>query len=410
MRLWLIAAIPCLAMPWAAAAQRQSDVEMVRQLEALTEPCRALGRPQMDRRMHVLNFAGQAYDLLDWMLDLDPVQCPGLAEAAATRLQAEVGTPERADVPVQFLELARRSAAEGRGRPRDPAMADRYRRMLWLFSHEDRDFPDWPAAARQQWLERPETVALLAARLARSDDGEWRQARTLAALRLRRDLRGYDPQQAFVLYGRSYNRELQADLLSDGEHLPADFRRAGRILTDAFGGLIGNYEAQAALLRVGRRALANARTADQRADALRILFAASIEARGDSCALVAAALRAFPRGRLVSVSPAEAEQIEEELQREFDPILVTDEPASPRPTVLRALVDPAGRLVHAEVDQSSGSVDRDQSVLAGWAEHAERVDLSASARGDYIWVKLPAVPPLRPLTVSSGRSLRSLCR
>lgn len=411
MRIWIAALAACLALPAPAAAQRRADVEMVRQLEALSEPCRASGRPQMDRRMHVLNYAGQAYDLLSWMLDLDPSHCPGLAAAAAARLQAEVGTPERADVPVQYLELARRSAAEGRGRPRDPEMADRYRRVLWLFAHDDRlDFPDWPPAARQQWLERPETIALLAGRLARSDEGEWRQARMLAALRLRRDLPGYDAQQAMTLYGRSYDRERQADLLSDGQHMPADFRRAGRILFDAFGGLTGNYEVQAALLRVGRRALAAARTPDQRADALRILFAASVEAREDSCALTDTALSAFPRARLISLSPAEAGRIEEEMHGEFDPILVNDEPATPRPTVLRALVDPAGRLVYAEVDQSSGSVDRDQSVLVGWAEYAERIDLSASARGRYSWVKLPPVPPLRPLSVMSGRSARSLCR
>jgi hypothetical protein len=411
MRFWIGAALACLALPAPAAAQRRADVELARQLEALTEPCRTLDRPRMDTRMHVLNYGSHARDLLDWMLGLDPARCPGMAQAAAARIDAEVGTPERPNVPVEYLELARRSAAEGLGRRRDPAMAERYRRMLWLFNFDDRlDFPDWPPAARQQWLERPETVALLAGRLALSEEGEWRQSRMLAALRLRRDRPYYDPQHALLLFARAYDREGQADLLSDGIHMPPDFRRAGQILFDTIGGLIGDYDTQAALLRVGRRALAAATTAEQRGDAVRILFAASIEGRDNSCTDAGAALQSFRRGRLVSLSPAETEQIGEEMYGKFDPILVTDEPASPRPTVLRALVDPGGRLIHAEVDQSSGSVDRDRSVLHGWARYAERVDLSASTRGRFTWVKLPAVPPLRPLTVTRGPPRGSLCR
>lgn len=410
MRLW-IAAIACLVLPAPVVAQRQSDVEFAEQLETLTEPCSMFDRPRMNSRMHVPNHGGHARAVLGWMLGLDPARCPGMAEAAAARIQAEVGTPERADVPVEYLEMAWRSAAEGLGRRRDPALADRYRRMLWLFSFDDRlEFPDWPPAERQRWLERAETVALLANRLAQSGEGEWRQARMLAALRLRRDRPYYDPRHALLLLARAYDRQGQADLLSDGVHMPPDFRRAGEILFVTIGGLIGDYDTQAALLRVGRRALEAASTPDQRADALRILFAASIEGRDDSCTLAAAALQSFPRGRPASLSAVEAEQVGEEMYGKFDPIVVTDEPASPRPTVLRALVDPRGRLIHAEVDQSSGSVDRDRSVLHGWARYAERVDLSASVHGRFVWLKLPAVAPARPLAVIPGPAPRSLCQ
>jgi hypothetical protein len=62
------------------------------------------------------------------------------------------------------------------------------------------------------------------------------------------------------------------------------------------------------------------------------------------------------------------------------------------------------------IDQSSGLIDRDRAVLAGWAEKAEDVDLSATARGRYVRVKLPPVAPVRPLGVMPGPAPRSLCR
>ena len=400
-----------LTMPAPAFAQRETDIAQVRELEALTAPCASLGRPRMNMARHVQNYGGHARALLDWMLDLDQARCPGLAQAAAARIEAAVGVPERADVPVEYLGLARRSAAEGLGRRRDPAMADRYRNMLWLFHHDDRlDISDWPAPARQQWLERPETVALLQARLAQTDRGDWRQARMLAALKLLRDRPYYDPREAVVLLARAYAYEERADLLSDGTHLPPDYRRAGEALFEEMGGLIGNDEILRALRRVGRRALAAARTTEQRADALRILFAASIEPEADGCALVRSVLQDFPRRRVATLSETEAERIAEDLHGEFDPIYVSDEPSSPRPTVLRGLIDPGGRLIYAEVDQSSGSLDRDRAALAGWADNAERVDLSASAQGRYTWVKLPAVQPEAALSAEWASPPRPLCR
>lgn len=379
------------------------DWAFVRSLYARAEPCRDLGRPSIANPEHISVPDRRALRLLDWMLRLDPARCPELAATAWQELDRIVGSPERPDVPVDYLHLAWRAAREGLGRQRDPALAERYARIAWLLDDQPRDMEVWGEAAPQRWLAHPGTTALLEARVAASQY-HYRQARLLGEIMLRRDRGGYDPQRALALFsqGRDYLR--QADLLSSGEHLPADYRRAGAVLLEH--AYLGSDRTQRAMLQVGRRAGAAARTAQQHADALRMLFAASLDGIDDSCALLRAQL-----GRIeaptVSLAAEDARLIAAAMDLEGG---YGVDVASPAPIRMRALVDPTGRVVYAELLSSSGSLSRDVAARAAWVQYAERVKLSASTGGRLAWVALPPVVATRPLTPHTAPSARGLCQ
>ena len=187
---------------------------------------------------------------------------------------------------------------------------------------------------------RPDTLALLQAFVARHPAPN-RQTLMLAELRLRRDLAIYDPEAALRPFeqGMAYGR--YADILSDGDHLRPDYRRAVApiLRLDMFK---GDDEDERALLRVVRRASAAARTREERAQALRILFAAALQDIDGSCTLVAEQLRPFRDVPVVPIAAGESERISSELSPDFAPALVSDEPRQPRPIVLRPLIDPLG--------------------------------------------------------------------
>lgn len=393
--------LAALAAPAAAAQDGEPDWAMADALEAAVASCPAAQMPAGERAsaraMHVPNPSAFVHRQLERMLHA--AGCPGVAADAAARLRALVGEPERADVPIGSLALLRLAAEEGLGMAQDVALADRLGRIEWLLAWREPDLPRWSEAERRAWLVRPETLALLQAHVARFG-GPTRQAAMLAELRLRRDLPLYDPEEALRLFERAMEFERYADLLSDGEHVAPDYRRAVAPIL-RLGMFTSLEDEQRALLRVGRRAAAVARTREERAQALRILFAGAVEDREGSCALVAEQVRAFRNVPVVPLAPGEEERIEQQLSGELDPFLVSDDPPQPRPIVLRALIDPSGRVVYARVRQSSGSRDRDRFPVEAWAASAETVDLSATSRGRFVWADLPPIPPAPTTTLDA---------
>ncbi|HEX8640172.1 MAG TPA: hypothetical protein VF704_03345 [Allosphingosinicella sp.] len=380
------------------------------ELTALTASCPSAQMPPgaraSARAMHVPDPTGYVLRQLGLMLRADPALCPGIAAAAAERVRTQVGDPERPDVSIGFLELARLAAEEGLGMPADRALADRLGRIQWLFAYEDLHLPRWTAAQQQAWLARPETVALLEGRAARNPHAT-RQQRMLAELRLRRDVAGYNPEEALRLFDQAVAFERYAEVLTDGEHMPPDYRRAFAPMF-RLGMFSLDDDQQRLLLRVGRQAAARARTPEERAQALRILFAGAVDDFEGGCRFVASQLRHFRDAPTVPFAPEDARRIQDRMGSEYDPMMVSDEPAEPRPIVLRALIDPAGRLIYAEVRQSSGSRDRDFYPVQAWATYAEEVDLSATSRGRFVWTELPPIPPERTTYLEGGRT-RSTC-
>ena len=376
---------------------------MVDALEAAVATCPLAQMPTGERAsaraMHVPDPSAYVHRQLELMLRADPTGCPGVAAEAATRLRSLVGEPERADVPTGSLALLRLAGEEGLGMARDTALADRLGRILWLLAWDEPDIPRWSEADRRAWLERPGTLALLQDFVAHFG-GPNRQTMKLGELRLRRDLPLYDPQEALRLFELAMEYERFADLLSDGEHIAPDYRRAVAPIL-RLGMFTALDDEQRALLRVGRRAAAAARTREERGQALRILFAGAVQDLEGSCALVAEQLRAFRGDPVVSLQAGAEERILDELSNEFDPFLVSDDPPQPRPIVLRALIDPTGRVIYARVRQSSGSRNRDRFAVEAWAASAEAVDLSATSRGRFVWADLPPIPPQPTTTLDA---------
>lgn len=379
-----------------AAAPPSIEWAMADELQALVASCPAAqlppGRRRMERSMHAPRPENVVLPQLNLMLRTDPQTCPGIAATAARRVRDLIGVPERPEVELGALALAREMAEEGLGMARDPALADRYGRVLWLLEFEQPELPRWTTAQQQAWLEQPATIALLDAYLTRYNyAAAFRQGRMLAELRLRRDLPGYDPEAALALYQRVIERERAAEILTDGVHMPADYRRAmGVFLRTPMFDM--DADQQRALLRIGRQAAAAARSPAEEAQALRILFAASVESIDDSCRLLIAQRRQFDRAPEVPLAEGEARRIEDELTDDFRGFMIDDDVPNPRPVILRGLIDPDGRLIYAEVRQSSGSRDRDRFAIVAWAEYAEEVDLSATSQGRFVWTMLPPIP------------------
>lgn len=412
LRTALLAAFAMLAAAAPAQAQRL-DIgwDTADELEAMVAGCPSAQMPPGARAgaraMHVPSPARYVQRQLETMLRADPAACPGIAAAAARRVLALAGVPERPDAPVGFLALAREAAEEGLGMARDTSLADRYGRMEWLLSADPPELPRWTPEQQQAWLARPETIALLETVVAGNRNAT-RQAELLAELRLRRDLPGYDPEAALALFERAIEYDRYAELLTDGEHMPPDYRRAFAPMFRL--GTFSLFDDQQRLvLRVGRRAAAEARTREERAQALRLVFAGALDDLDGGCRFVAEQLRRFSDVPLVSLAPGDAQRIHGRFANEYDPMLVSDEPASPRPIVLRVLIDPDGRVVYARVRQSSGSRDRDFFPVRAWATYAEEVDLSATSQGRFVWADLPPIEPERT-TILEGGPVHSTCR
>lgn len=344
--------------------------------------------------------------LLARLHEADPASCPGGPAAATAAIFRLLGPIEAPDADPRLLALAHASAERGLGMIRDEALADRLGRLRWLYGDSPLDLPRWPEAARQAWLEQPATIRLLEARVAQRG----RLLRTptavyrLAALKLRRDLPAHDPAGALDLLDETAlligdEHRIRFSRLATGDAgLPPDFERARRALI--FYGSFGNQaapELRAEQLRIGMLA---ARSPAHRATALRILFAAAMDGHAAEVAARDALIRRLGRVPTATLAPADATRIASELHREFAINLGyrrEGDPALLQAIRVRALLAPDGRVAFAQVSGSSGLARRDRAILAAWAEDGQSVDLSATARGRWVWVELPPVDPELPL-------------
>jgi hypothetical protein len=332
----------------------------------------------------------------------DPPACPGLAQRAARFVIDSVGAPERADVDIEMLARARDLVRDRRLVRADRALDLRYSRILWLFEATQAR-ADWPVAEWRRWAEGPEAIALLAAR---NDMARFRSERSLqleADLRLRRDLPAYDPQRAVKLLGDPrLSGELAvaeriAALWSDGVHLPRDLRAAampfryGATLDSRYG--VGH---RLGLLKIARLAAAAARTPANRALALNLLFGAALGGDAQVVAERDALLARLGRIPSVALAPDETERIGRAIDSDYGWALGTsgaEKPGRDRTIGLRALIGPDGRVAMVKVARSCGVAERDRRVVAIWFQYGPRIDLSATARGRFVWVDLPPIDP-----------------
>jgi hypothetical protein len=370
-----------------------------RELQALAAGC---DDPRLNLSApHVVVVEQESRRLASAMLRIEPARCAGIAAAARARLSSWVGNPERADADLELLALLHAAAGRGLGGPPDADLADRIARILWLFDEHPAALPRWSEAEWQAWLIRPETMALLEARVA-SPLRSSRPMRLLGELRLRRELPGYDPQRAISLLERPEtsfahdHRVRVARLLTDGDHLEPDYARAARPLLRSIRYADHSAASQAELVRIGRLAAAAARSQADRAEALRILWAAALDGRFDAAAdrdALLAGLGALPTAAL---APGDGERIAASVGREI-PIFGISPPEDGsvefEPIVIRALIGPDGQVAIAQIIQSSGSALHDRVALGVWAEHGGKADLSATARGRFVWTELPPIIP-----------------
>lgn len=347
-------------------------------------------------------------DLLGRLVEADPALCPG-ARAAAAAIFRLLGRIEAPDADPRLLALAHKAAERGLGMARDEALADRLGRLRWLYGDSPLDLPRWPEAARQAWLEQPATIALLTARVAQRGRLLRTQAavETLATLKLRRDLPSHDPAGALDLLDEDSlligdDRRIRfSRLVTGGAGLPPDFERARRalILFGSFGDR-ATPQLRAELLRVGNLAAARARNPAQQATALRILFAAAMDGHADEVAARDALIRRIGRAPIVPLHPANVVEIDARMHREFAVRLGyprEGDPATLSVIRVHALIAPDGHVAMARMIGTSGVAHRDRGILAAWAEEHRQADLSATARGRWVWVDLPPVDPELPL-------------
>jgi len=394
-------------------AERRDDWEAYQRVDAALGPC-------ADPAMRLPAYRGfdphrDMLRKLDAALEVAPEACPGFRERAVAQAQLLVGDPIRGDADLGALGILEQAAREGRGMAADPALALRYRRLLWLLDDFGRREgidptkppPDMNIAQGEAWLASPDVIALLEARVATAPTD--RAVRLLAEIRLRRDVPGYDPVRAIDLYatrlfGEDDDYRL-AVLLSDGAHVAPDFPRAAQRLRKH---AADDYEprgarGQRALLRIADRAEAAARTDQDRHDILAILAAAALDGVDDGRQRFDAALaRIDPRPRRVAASAVQkraiydalAEKLAYAMDWAYDSVGPDyEDPKGLGPIRMAALLDPAGRIVATTILQPSGSPVRDRQARAVYVEHRAVVALPELSRGRYVWIKLLPLDP-----------------
>ncbi len=399
---------PLLLLLAAPAADSRPGLDWWRLHGRLREISTSCADPVLDIPVpRGMDHARDSRALIDAMLRADPAKCPGLREAALAELRAALGEPERGDVDLKLLGLAWRAAARGQGMAPDPALADRYGRILWLFGDDPPDMPHWSASDRAAWLVRPQTVELLRAR---NSNHRLRTSRSLeahAGLLLRRDLPVYAPAEAIELFEDGQlqfnlaNRLRISRLLTDGKHVPPDYVRAARpflSVAAAEGDFTAGYQQE--LLRIGTLAAAAARTPVERAEALRIVSAAALDGRFDSLEVRARLLRGLGRVPDAALSESDRAAVEKALDWKMAWALPGTEALEGRlrPIIIRGLIGPNGRVIAAEVKASSGSPRHDRAALGVWSEYADSVDLKAASHGRFVWADMPSVDPTMTTT------------
>ncbi|HEY5712422.1 MAG TPA: hypothetical protein VIT38_11055 [Allosphingosinicella sp.] len=392
----LLMLLSLLAAPAAAFNPDSLVWEDVSALQRATNGCpdRAL-RPTGH---HVPDPHRELLHLLEGMIQVDPAACPGVREAGAAEIRRRIGMPERADVDLALLELGWRIAEEGRGMAPDSALADRYGRMLWLFTERAPPMPRWPEEARAAFLARPETIRLLQAQTGNERTATRRARERLGEALLNRELPTYDPATAVALLERSESGLRASQLLTDGAHLPVDYPRAARLHLWLAGTPPGvRDDLFAELIRIARLAAGAASTPVARAEALRIVFAAGVHDPSVVAAERARLLAAIGRPPTVPLIAGDADHIARALNWHFAfDMPDADLGGAPRgspPARLRGLIGPDGRMALVEIVRPSLGRRSDEALIGVWAERGARVDLGATARGRFVWVDLPPVDP-----------------
>ncbi|MEG3181423.1 hypothetical protein [Sphingomonas sp. LT1P40] len=332
----------------------------------------------------------------------DPPTCPGVAQQAAAWIARSVGAPERGDVDIEMLERAWKLVREGRFVRADRAVELRYARIIWLFDGPRR-LKEYPKAEWEAWAQTPEAVALLAAR---NEDKRARTRQSLVleiAMRLRRDTPFYDPARAANLLSDALvmnspeTRAQTAAMWTDGVHLPRDYARAAvpyryMATIDGENGAVHRR----GLLVVARLAAAAARTPAERALAINLLFGATLGGETDRNGERDALVKRLGRVPVVALAAGDAEKIGRAIDWEYGWALGTSGAEKPAPgnlIRLRALVGPDGRVVLVTLTRSCGVAERDRRAMGVWFQYRERADLSATARGRFVWADLPPVDP-----------------
>jgi hypothetical protein len=389
-------ALMLLALLAAPASAQRSERGAYDALRAVAGACE--DRSLRPTGMHVWREDYEVRHLLEAMLRVDPAKCPGLREAGLARLRLMLGEPERGDVDLDLLEIARDAAVRGWGMAPDPVLAMRYGRILWLFAEQAPPPAGWSEAERRAFLARPDVIAMLRVRTGERGLATRRSRTLLGETLLRRDLPQYDPAAAATLLEAGEQPLRASQVLTDGVHLPADHVRAARLflwLATTPAGV--RDEERAELLRIGRLAAAAARTPQARGEALRILFAAGVHDFRVGLAERAALLRAIGRAPRRALAPGDERRIQRALYWHFafdiPGIEVGGAPPGSPPARLRGLIGPDGRVVLVELVRPSRWPRADQAAIGNWARRAARIDLSATARGRFVWVDLPPVDP-----------------
>ena len=396
MRTIFRAFLPLLALLAAPAGAQRGGPGDYDALRAIAGACE---EPSLrSSGMHVWRQDYEVRHLLRAMLRVDPARCPGLREAGLAQLRLRLGQPDRGYVDLDLLEIARDAAVRGQGMAPDPALADRYRRMLWLFAEQAAPPAGWPETERLAYLARPEVIAMLRVRTGERGLSTRRSRTLLGETLLRRELPQYDPAAAATLLETGERPLRASQVLTDGVHLPPDFARAARLFLWLATTSAGVRDAERAeLLRIGRLAADDAHTPRARGEALRILFAAGVHDLRVGAGERAALLRTIRRAPTVRLAPGDEERIARALYWHFaydmPGVEVGGAPAGSPPARFRGLIGPDGHMALVERVRPSGWPLSDQAMLGGWARRAERIDLGATARGRFVWVDLPPVDP-----------------
>jgi len=313
---------------------------------------------------------------------------PALAIRAARAL-AEAPSAASA-AAMRFLGDA---AAGGRGMPRDQAAAEAW--YLRAYALDDRPFipPSVPQARRNAYLASDEAIAMLRDRLRRGSPA-CEQLRLAVALILRHSPGDLD--EAATLAVRDETIEAQrlrlqiAHRLLAGTPSAARDAAAGALLTGALSALQFDPASRAEALSLGKKRLQTAQTTAERAAAIALLGAAAVAAAPDAVAALTAALRRENGGRdpaEVEATPAMKIAIGPE---DYPPAALRAETQGI--VRLRALIDPAGRivaLVPATPDQPPLLVETVRRLFARRAPTA--VELPGPRLTPWLWMKLPSV-------------------
>lgn len=348
---------------------------------------------------------GATRRVLEQLVTADPGACPGVPQAGLAELRRRLGDPERGEVDLFMLGLAWQAAEQGLGMARDPALADRYGRILWLYSASPPPLPRWRQAERDAWLRQPDAMALLAARVAANEgrvlsdrDEDLRLVmRRLAELYLRRGGPGYDPRRAVALLERLGMALRAAELLSNGTDMPPDYPRAARLLLPRVSEPPNAArEERRLLLRIARATAAAATTPLQKAQALRLFFAATAHDRSIAAAEIGALMRASGPMHRETLRPRDAECARNFTRMaEIIDMLAPyagSRPAAPASIRLRGLIGPDNRIVQVDLVRSSGSAAYDGAVLRVWARVAGRIRMWDTARDHFTLVDFPPIP------------------